>query len=101
LGALGGRADAVVEGEAVEAGVGSEEGLCGGLDGGQVGEVDGEGFDRAGGGGEELLEFGDGGGGFLRGAPGDVERCVVLVEDLGELVADAAVAAGDDVDLLG
>lgn len=36
---------------------------------------------------------------FVLGAGGDVDFGVALVEDAGELLADAAGAAGDDEDL--
>ena len=82
-GACRGDHDAGVVDEGVEAGIFSEESGCGGADGGEVGEVEMEVCEGAGGFGATGFERGDGGLGFGGGAGGDVDGGVVEVEDVG------------------
>lgn len=97
-GAGGRRHDAGVVGEDVEAGFAREEGGRGGLDGGQVGEVDAQELEAPLRGREGGADGVDGGGGFGGRAPRDVDGAVVRIEDAGQVEADAGVAAGDDED---
>nr|POE94673.1 hypothetical protein CFP56_16910 [Quercus suber] len=101
LGAERGRHDAGVVGEDIEALLPAEELVGGGADGGQVGEIELEVLEAAVGGGVEGAQGLDGGGALVRTAAGEVDGAVLGVEELGELEADAGVAAGDDEDAAG
>lgn len=99
LGALGWRHDAGVVPDHIETRLGSEELVGGGFDGGQVVEDQLEEEEAAAGFGELDLDLRNGVlDGFLV-ARGDVNARVVLVEDFGEFLANAAGAAGHDEDL--
>lgn len=90
LGARGGHHDAGIEPEHVEARLEAQE-LLGGLgNGAQVGEVEGQEDEVALGLGVLLPERGDGRRGLVLGPRGQVDFCVVLVQDGGELLAYAA-----------
>jgi hypothetical protein len=99
LGALRRDHDAGIVDEEVEFGFFREEVLRGGLDRGEVGEVETEEFQRSG----RLWKGGlDGLDCFpclVFGPCGDVDLGVFAVENLGEFFANAGVGSGYDVDL--
>ncbi len=99
LGPLRGHHDAGIVEEHVEAVVLGGKGLGGGLDGGQVAEVEVQKRDFALGVGGLVLDVGDGVVCLGLGAAGQLDGAVGSVEDAGELLADAGVGAGDNVDL--
>lgn len=69
------------------------------LDGGQVVELKLEEVQLSGGLGVGLLDLGNGLETAVLATGRDVDGGIALVEDVGELLADTAVAAGDDEDL--
>lgn len=99
-GPLGRVHDAGVVEEHVELGLAVEELARRGGNGGQVGEVEGQEDEVAGGGGEGGFNFRYGGEGLFLGARGHVYACIFGVEDSGEFFAHACVGARDDVYLV-
>jgi len=93
------RLDGGVVEEDMELALSRSKPLDGGLDRGQVGEVEVEEDQQAFGLRPGLLDVGDGALGFVLRAGCHVDLGVFGVEDLGDLLADARVGASDDVDL--
>jgi hypothetical protein len=99
LGARGGRHDAGIVPDDVEARLLGEESLGRGLDGGQVVEDELEELEGAGGLGVVLLDLSNGLCAALLAASGNVNSCIVAVKNVDKLLADATVSASDDEDL--